>query len=57
MATQLETLATLEWPVAAVRVKEGLSTDLLRKLAEQRNITSEELGAALHLTGRSLEGR
>jgi putative toxin-antitoxin system antitoxin component (TIGR02293 family) len=57
MATQLETLATLEWPAAAARVKEGLSAGLLHKLAGQLNLGLEDLAATLHLTTRTLHRR
>ena len=57
MATQLETLARMDWPAAAERVKEGLSANLLRKLAEQLGLGLEELAALLHLTARTLHRR
>lgn len=57
MAMELETLATLEWPAAAARVKEGLSAGLLRKLAEQLDVGLEELARTLHLTARTLHRR
>lgn len=57
MTTQLETLATLDWPAAAARVKEGLPAGLLRKLAQQLDLGLEELAAPLHLTARTLHRR
>jgi putative toxin-antitoxin system antitoxin component (TIGR02293 family) len=57
MATQLENLATLDWPAAAALVKEGLSAGLLRKLADQLRLGLEDLAAPLNLTGRTLHRR
>ena len=57
MAMNLNQMATLEWPATAALVKEGISTGLLRKLAERLRLTLEELAATLHLTTRTLHRR
>src|SRR5437016_11942576 len=57
MATELNHLASLEWPAAAHLVKEGLSAKLLRKLAHQLRLGLHELAVPLHLTTRTLHRR
>ena len=53
----LNQMATLEWPATATLVKQGISTGLLRKLAERLQLRLEELAATLHLTARTLHRR
>jgi putative toxin-antitoxin system antitoxin component (TIGR02293 family) len=57
MATELESLASLEWAAAADLVKEGISAGLLRQLADQLRLGLEELAVPLHLTTRTLHRR
>ncbi len=57
MATELNHLASLEWPAAAALVKEGLSAGLLRQLADQLKLGLDELAIPLHLTARTLHRR
>ena len=54
---ELNQLAALEWPAAAAVVKEGLSSGLLRKLADRLKLGLEELAVPLHLTARTLHRR
>ncbi len=57
MTTELNHLATLEWTAAAALVKKGISSGLLRKLADQLKLGLAELALLLHLTTRTLHRR
>lgn len=57
MAMNLNQLAALDWNAAAAVVKDGLSSNLLRKLADQLKLGLEEMAVPLHLTTRTLHRR
>lgn len=54
---ELSHLVTLEWPATAALVKEGISSGLLRKLADKLRLNLEDLAVPLHLTPRTLHRR